>query len=654
MFLKSQIFKAILFRNPVKLPLSYWLLVCLRFVLTILPQRGYIHPDEFFQNVEVITGDILIVDVARTWEFNPKFPIRNIFVPKMILGPPIHFIRIANPYTQHYLNVNLRTPYYLLIIPRLFICFLSLINDYCLYKICVLYGQNFRNRLKIFASSYVLFVYCTRSFSNTFEMMFFSILIYLVAQCMLRSDKIIYHDEFLQERYNQASSPVEKVKLFKLRTHLPQHSLNNVLIIASLVVIGIFNRPTFVGFAFPPIFFWLHRGLGSKVVGFKDFHYRIISLIFCSIPTILVLIVVDSSYYGYLTNADIESLKLTWDNWVVTPLNFLRYNGDMKNLRQHGLHPWWLHLVVNVPLLFNVLGILAYVTLTCNLYRFMRGQYSKLPRIQSITGLMMFSLITPVALLSIFPHQEARFIIPVLLPLVYLFGNHLYENEGDQPRTRKYKKAIRAIWYITNIILTLFFGFVHQGGIYPFANTLYREIRSSYGVHTHVITTHSYSIPTFLLQLESTNKIWKDKKTGHKYRLAPSTFIHKYGSLPTDDLFQRIDDVLTEAEMLLHDSKKKYRFYLASPCSLEQKVREHAKKYHYIDIQEDFSYYPHFCTEAFPKFPDRRDQYCIESNLLKTNESRVIDLNVLQRVSCFLKRFCLRVYRVQPAGSFHN
>lgn len=56
MFLDKNIFKAIAFKNPVKLPLTYWILVAIRFVLTLLPQSGYIHPDEFFQNVEVIAG----------------------------------------------------------------------------------------------------------------------------------------------------------------------------------------------------------------------------------------------------------------------------------------------------------------------------------------------------------------------------------------------------------------------------------------------------------------------------------------------------------------------------------------------------------------------------------------------------------------------
>lgn len=316
-----------------------------------------------------LSGDIFTVDVAKTWEFNPTFPIRNIFIPKIILGPPLHFIQIMNPYSKHYLNIDLKTPYYLLVIPRIFICLLSFINDYCLYKICVLYGQNFRTRLKVFASSYVVFVYCTRSFSNTFEMMFFSILLYLVAECMFKSDKVIYHSEFLKEKYDKAKSPVERVKLFKLQTHLPDHSLNKVALLATLVILGIFNRPTFVGFAFPPIFFWLHRGLGSKIVGFKDFHYRILCFIVFSIPTVLFLILVDSAYYGYLTKADVESLKLSWDNWVVTPLNFLRYNADMRNLQQHGLHPWWLHMVVNVPLLFNVLGLLAHFTIAGIIYR---------------------------------------------------------------------------------------------------------------------------------------------------------------------------------------------------------------------------------------------------------------------------------------------
>lgn len=280
--------------------------------------------------------------------------------------------------------------------------------------------------------------------------------------------------------------------------------------------------------------------------------------------------------------------------------------------------------------------------------RFIRGHYNKLPRIQSITGLMLFSFVTPVALLSIFPHQEARFIIPILVPLVYLFGNNLYVNESDGPHQRRLKNTLRYIWYILNILLTVFFGFIHQGGIYPFASNLHREIKLTYGVHTHVITTHSYSIPTFLLQLDSTTRVWKDRNTGHKYRLAPTTFLYKYGSMPMDELFMKVDEVLTDAEMMLHKYKKKYRFYVASPCALEKQILETANSYYYIDVVEEFAYYPHFCTEALPSFPSNRDQFCLDSNLMRANESHVVDLNMYQRISCYFKRFCLKIYQVRP------
>ncbi|CAK1540301.1 unnamed protein product [Leptosia nina] len=458
--------------RDVPLPLSYWILVFLRFALTLLPQTGYIHPDEYFQNVEVIAGDTFDVDVARTWEFDPKFPIRNMFIPKLILGPPLQIIRILNPFIKRYLKIDLRSPYFLLVIPRLFICLLSLINDYCLYQLC--------------------------------------------------------------------------------------------------------------------------------------------------------------PYYGYLTLADVESLQISWNNWVVTPLNFLRYNIDLGNLTEHGIHPRWLHIAVNVPLLFNVLGFLAACAVILNIYRFIRGQYSKMPRIQSIRGLMLLSSIVPVAVLSLFPHQEARFIIPILVPLVYLYGNSIHIFDADDMDLKTLKKFLITIWYGLNILFTIFFGFIHQGGIYPFVNDLYHEIKGNYGSHMHVITTHSYSIPTYLLQLESTTRIWQDRTTRHSFTVAPSTFLHKYGSLPMDQLFMNVDEILTNAEMRYHKYKKNYKLYIVSPCSLEDKIYEEAKNYHYIDVIEQNVYYPHFCTEAFPSFPAYNDQNCVNSRFITNSQPQDLTLETVR------------------------
>lgn len=37
---------------------TYYLLVVIRVVLVFIPQHGYIHPDEFFQTAEIISGNL--------------------------------------------------------------------------------------------------------------------------------------------------------------------------------------------------------------------------------------------------------------------------------------------------------------------------------------------------------------------------------------------------------------------------------------------------------------------------------------------------------------------------------------------------------------------------------------------------------------------
>ena len=162
----------------------------------------------------------------------------------------------------------------------------------------------------------------------------------------------------------------ERVKYYKLRASLPYHTLKHCLILATITVAGIFNRPTFVVFALSPIFFWLQRGLGSRSIGLLDFHLRIFAFIFCGIPTALFLILTDSFYFGYLTMGEIMAMRLSLDNFVVTPLNFLKYNLDDKNLESHGLHPRFLHFAINVPLLFNILGVIGLLTFAKMIYRY--------------------------------------------------------------------------------------------------------------------------------------------------------------------------------------------------------------------------------------------------------------------------------------------
>lgn len=171
--------------------------------------------------------------------------------------------------------------------------------------------------------------------------------------------QVIAETNRLYECYDAAKTGIERAKYYKLRASLPLHSLNHCYILATLTIVGIFNRPTFVAFAFPPIFFWLQRGLGTRSIGFLDFHIRIVTFILCSIPAAISFIIIDSFYFGYLTVGEIVQLEISINNFVVTPLNFIKYNAITKNLEQHGLHPRLLHFLINIPLLFNVLGIIG-------------------------------------------------------------------------------------------------------------------------------------------------------------------------------------------------------------------------------------------------------------------------------------------------------
>ena len=56
----------------------YWIFLLLRVVLVLVPTNsGYLHPDEYFQTVEVVVGDVFQVETHRTWEFNVTAPLRS-------------------------------------------------------------------------------------------------------------------------------------------------------------------------------------------------------------------------------------------------------------------------------------------------------------------------------------------------------------------------------------------------------------------------------------------------------------------------------------------------------------------------------------------------------------------------------------------------
>lgn len=105
---------------------------------------------------------------------------------------------------------------------------------------------------------------------------------------------------------------------------------------AVLCVVGLFTRITFMAFALPVLWQCL------RLTG-HTWPKRIRSMALPSLTaavTALAIVSLDT----YALSGDLHSP-------LITPLNFLRYNLSPRNLAEHGIHPRWLHLVVNLPMM---------------------------------------------------------------------------------------------------------------------------------------------------------------------------------------------------------------------------------------------------------------------------------------------------------------
>jgi GPI mannosyltransferase 4 len=178
---------------------------------------------------------------------------------------------------------------------------------------------------------------------------------------------------------------------------------------------------------------------------------------------------------------------------VITPWSNFKYNVNALNLAEHGLHPPWTHLLVNLPCLLGpslLIPIIAPQSLRTSLIHLLRD----ICFLCSISGLV---------LLSSRPHQEFRFLLPIITLLLVslsqflppdLLGHTSKSNSrprtrskaGDSPRVRRMiaKNAKRyygwyTAWIAFNLIAGVFMGSLHQSAIVPITEYLSSRIRQS-------------------------------------------------------------------------------------------------------------------------------------------------------------------------------
>ncbi|CAG0920297.1 unnamed protein product, partial [Notodromas monacha] len=143
----------------------------LRLGLCLWPQYGYIHPDEFFQGLEPMTGAVMNYNVSLPWEFTDEHPIRNILFPGLSVGLPATIMRFL-------FGSSGVSALSLLRAPRILVCLLSFLVDAAMYLATKEVGRDPLYPLLVLNSSHVMHVYSFRTMSNAMELVLFALLLY--------------------------------------------------------------------------------------------------------------------------------------------------------------------------------------------------------------------------------------------------------------------------------------------------------------------------------------------------------------------------------------------------------------------------------------------------------------------------------------------
>ncbi|KIM60480.1 glycosyltransferase family 22 protein [Scleroderma citrinum Foug A] len=417
-------------------------------VLFALYGTGYIHPDEHMQNAEITAADILGYHTMRSWEWNPAFPLRAVIPIYMTSGLPFFFAQklYSEPFAQTL------HPTTLFRLERLsFLCLSSLLD----VSVAILVPPPMRSfALLLLSSSYVTHAFYVRPFSNSLEAV-------IVALCLVCLKKIVWISTLDSNRKN------EKNERAALNWHL--HAL------AALGTFGASMRPTFFGFALPICLQMLR--FSYKISGTLSRTTRLLAYPVCSgILTALCCIAVDALYYrGSLRHP------------VFPSLNFLKYNSSTDNLAEHGLHPRWLHLFVNLPMLISPwLWCLAVRGIYHSFKDHTRSTVEKAHAVDVVRETIAQIIVISLAILSTLPHQEPRFLCPMILPVLVLVATST---------TQWPKKTFWVMWIIFNLVFAVVFGVLHQAGVVPSLFYLHSRIANDPSANTHIIYWKTYMPP---------------------------------------------------------------------------------------------------------------------------------------------------------------
>jgi phosphatidylinositol glycan class Z len=310
----------------------------------------------------------------------------------------------------------------LFVVSRLWMACLSMLLDFSLFILLQRMNTTdaFRHMVN-FASSWPVLVLCVRPFSNTLEAVAVALVLALVSSKGRCSAMTCYA-------------------------------------VVMCAVAGVWIRVTTIAFLAPAAVFLIARLLKA----------REISLLVQSIVAIFIaasaLVLVDSRFYGGTKS-------------IVTPLNLFVYNSNTTNLANHGLHPRITHAAVNMPMLLTAGLPLLFCKVFSTAASLSGGRLSWL----HMDTLLAATVFVGITALSLFPHQEPRFLLPLLVPSFALLST--------VPRASCIR--MRSVWAVLNAALLIFWGGFHQGALLPALFSL-----SSGSSACAIAVAGTYSAPT--------------------------------------------------------------------------------------------------------------------------------------------------------------
>ena len=604
-----------------------------------------------------VSGDVFGTEITRTWEFNSSFALRSVAIPQLVFHPSFKLLK-----SLHDNGLIALTGPAIVSCSRLILALLSLSTDFCVHSICKHLKGDYSKGLLLTASSYVTLTFMSHTFTNSLEVVLFSWLLYIVSVTQFRDSDLNKKKKARKKgRHQEVQKSEANVEESSKDTH--KISYFNSMVFGFILIAGVFNRPTFLIFAFVPSLWWIiNVAICSSHSVIKLLSQIYVSLASAAV-TFAIFCFVDSVFYSLkarsvdneeICNLQISSLltdlgiclpfdmntiyclrKVFANCFVLTPWNFIQYNTVGSNLAEHGIHPFYLHFCVNMPLLFGPLMFYIFKSFPACMksilihfrslqFIFSSTNSSQINKSNILNNLgrvsnasILLFIFVPVAIFSIFPHQEPRFLIPLLPPIIIF----------TVTSTKSLSKIFIIVFIIFNITLAILFGILHQGGLLP---CLYK-LQTAYN---NQINKHS--IASQINKHSDGDQINKHSNISYEFVFAHTYMPPKFPLLLHNSNINILDlkgcDEATLVRSLLKNlnsfkehNQENYRLFLITPATFYNELPENTSLS--FSLVERFC--PHLSFEDLPR--------------LTVSKS----FNFVDDVKLFLEQFCLLLMEVR-------